>query len=194
MKAERATIVIGTVEVDVFRLPDGSYRMSRAQVTEIVGLDESYARRFLTSKWLKSLPNQDYTHGDFSQIEIENSKDTRGRSRFVPLSLDAASLFWVYQIWQRNRAALPLVIGCLHEILERRADRAFGLNRSEAEYEAATTELMQALGRVARERDILLENYDIDDDARQLADAAWAEVTRLEIENERLKEQLRHYQ
>ena len=183
MKARRATIVLGDISLDVFQLPDGSYRMSQTQVAEAVGLDESYTRRFLSSKWLKALPDKDRSSGDFQEIEYE------GRGKPIKaIPLETAALFWVYQVWQKNRQAIALVVACIRETLTRRADTAFGVARSEAEYEAATTELMQLLGRVARERDILLENYDIDDIARQNHDDAWREVERVLRENERLRD------
>jgi hypothetical protein len=53
MKATRSTVTIGSLEVDGFMLPDGTYRMSQTQVAECIGDDPIYARRFLTSKALK---------------------------------------------------------------------------------------------------------------------------------------------
>jgi hypothetical protein len=36
-KAKRATVAIGSSEVDAFQMPDGSYCMSQAQVAECIG-------------------------------------------------------------------------------------------------------------------------------------------------------------
>lgn len=134
------------------------------------------------------------TPDDFTKIEVDSREQTRGATRIAPIPLTFAALFWVYQLERGNTQARPLVAACVVETLTRRADTAFGVTRSEDEYQAASAEFMKLLGRVAHERDVLLENYDIDDDARQLADVAWSEVTRLEAENERLREQLRRYQ
>jgi hypothetical protein len=72
-KAKRQTIALGDLELDVFQLPDGGYVMSQSQVAGVVGLQATYALRFLSSKWLKALPGQGYTEHDFSQIEVDSS-------------------------------------------------------------------------------------------------------------------------
>jgi hypothetical protein len=38
IKATRASVQIGAMEVDGFMLPDGSYRMSQTQAAECVGM------------------------------------------------------------------------------------------------------------------------------------------------------------
>jgi hypothetical protein len=182
-KARRETIALGSIPLDVFQLPDGSYRMSQTQVAEAVDLEESYIRRFLSSKWLKALPGMDRSSDDFERIDYEG----RGKPiRAIPL--ETATLFWVYQVWQKNRQALVLVVATVQEALERRADAAFGIARSEAEYQAATAEMMKLLGRVARERDILLDNYAIDDDARAILGELTSELDRRDRQLEQLKD------
>lgn len=55
IKATRATVQIGSLEVDGFRLPDGSYRMSLSQAAECIGLTARNAFDFLRSKAFKHL-------------------------------------------------------------------------------------------------------------------------------------------
>jgi hypothetical protein len=55
VRTVRASMPIGSVTVDGFMLPNGSYRMSQTQVAECVEKPEIYTRRFLDSKTLKSL-------------------------------------------------------------------------------------------------------------------------------------------
>jgi hypothetical protein len=185
-KAKRQTIALGDIPLDVFQLPDGAYVMSQTQVAEAVDLDEIYIRRFLSSKWLKALPGKDHSSDDFEQVEYEG----RGKPiRAIPL--ETAALFWVYQVWQKNRQAIALVVATVRETLTRRADAAFGITRSEAEYEAATAEMMKLLGRVARERNLLLESYEIDDDARAIVSDMQAMLDERDRENARLREKIR---
>jgi hypothetical protein len=185
-KAKRATIALGDIPLDVFQLPGGAYVMSQTQVAEAVDLDEIYIRRFLSSKWLKALPGKDHSSDDFEQVEYEG----RGKPiRAIPL--ETAALFWVYQVWQKNRQAIALVVATVRETLTRRADAAFGVVRSEAEYEAATAEMMKLLGRVARERNLLLESYEIDDDARAIVSDMQAMLDERDRENARLREKIR---
>ena len=95
-KAKRATIQLGDRGLDVFQLPDGSYWLSQTQVAEAVGLEEIYTRRFLRSKWLKTLPGKGYTPDDLPKIEVEPTGGTRGQTRIAPVDLTTAALFWVY--------------------------------------------------------------------------------------------------
>ncbi len=60
-RATRATVTIGSLEVDGFMLPDGSYRLSQTQAAECVGLTERNAREFLESNAFKRLMGQGYT-------------------------------------------------------------------------------------------------------------------------------------
>ena len=87
--------------------------------------------------------------------------------------------------------SIALVVATVRETLTRRADAAFGITRSEAEYEAATAEMMKLLGRVARERNLLLESYEIDDDARAIVSDMQAMLDECDRENARLREKIR---
>ena len=55
VRTVRASVQIGSLTLDGFMLPNGSYRMSQTQAAECVGKPEINARRFLDSKALKSL-------------------------------------------------------------------------------------------------------------------------------------------
>ncbi|MEM9769990.1 MAG: hypothetical protein AAF889_00040 [Cyanobacteria bacterium P01_D01_bin.73] len=49
-KAKRATIQLGDRELEVFQLPDGSYRLSQSQVAEAVEKPEANFPDFLGKK------------------------------------------------------------------------------------------------------------------------------------------------
>jgi hypothetical protein len=69
IKATRALVQIGSLEVDGFMLPDGSYWMSQSQAAEAVGLAERNARNFLDSKTFKRLIVKGYTPAIFENNE-----------------------------------------------------------------------------------------------------------------------------
>ncbi|NEQ66138.1 MAG: hypothetical protein F6K21_11660, partial [Symploca sp. SIO2D2] len=77
IRATRANVQIGSQEVDGFMLPDGSYRMSQAQVAQAVDKPPVNALRFLGSKAIKSLLGQGYTDYTPEQIEIESEEGKR---------------------------------------------------------------------------------------------------------------------
>ena len=157
-RAVRALVQIGSLTVDGFMLPDGSYRMSQTQAAECVGKPEINARRFLDSKAIKALLGQGYTP---DSIEIEPSFERlRGQSRFNALPLEVVTAYWLSQAGEGNKQALSLVWALLTETLERRFDTAFDITRTETERNELLSQRVQQL-----ERDIR-EAFWVDDRAR----------------------------
>ncbi len=135
--ATRATIQIGTrvgtLIVDGFMLPDGSYRMSLTQSSGAVGLGPQNASDFLSLKAVKSLLGQGYAVNN-SQIELAPRSHTRGRRRFRSMSLEAVSAYWQWQASRGNRDALALCLALKSEPLICRFDTVFGVERSDLDY------------------------------------------------------------
>lgn len=116
MKAKRATIAIGTIEIDVFQLPDSSYRMSQTQVAETVGKKELSFRQFFQSKWLKALPGIEPDSVNF--IKIEREDEAGAAISGVPLLF--ASAYWLKEAIAKNKQAQILAWACMAETLTRR--------------------------------------------------------------------------
>ena len=135
IKATRASVQIGALEVDGFMLPDGSYRMSQTQVAEAVGLSRRNVSDFLRSKAIKALMDEGYTGTilEREEIEIEPEPGKRGQSRFMAMPLEIVSAYWQWQSHRGNKKALALCIALMTETLERRFDTAFGVTRTEQE-------------------------------------------------------------
>ena len=149
-KATRASITIGALEVEGFMLPDGSYRMSQTQVAEVVGLSSRNAFDFLRSKAIKSLLGDGYTVS-VSQVEIDSEGQGRGQSRINALPLEVVSAYWHWQLSRGNKQALGLCMALSTETLQRRFDIAFGIQRSEEEYNALLSSRVQQLEQQAGE-------------------------------------------
>ena len=132
--ATRATIEIGTqvgtLIVDGFMLPDGSYRMSLTQSSGAVGFGPQNASDFLSLKTAKSLLGQGDAVNN-SQIDLALSTHTHGRSRLRVMSLDAVAAYWQWQASRGNRDALALCIALKSEPLTCRFDTVFGVEHSE---------------------------------------------------------------
>ncbi|MBW4440178.1 MAG: hypothetical protein KME10_02860 [Plectolyngbya sp. WJT66-NPBG17] len=106
--------------------------MSQTQAAQIIGKPEINARRFLESKGIKALLGQGYTP---DSIEIEPDADqVRGQSRFNALPLEVVTAYWFTQATRGDAQAQSLVWGLLTETLERRFDSAFGVQRSEDDF------------------------------------------------------------
>jgi len=128
VRAVKTSVQIGSLTVDRFMLPDGSYRMSQTQAAECVGLSERNAREFLQSKALKALLGEGYTPAS-SQIEPDAGQ-VRGGSRIRALPLEVVGAYWLWQAARGNKTALSLVMALLAETLERPFDAAFDVTRT----------------------------------------------------------------
>lgn len=172
-KAQREEILIGSVNVQGFQMPNGEYRMSLNSAAEAVGLNRRNAFEFLRSKTAERLLGEGYT-GSISEVEIESEGRSRGQSRISAIPLNIVARYWLWQTSRGNKQAFALVDALLEEGLERRFDEAFGVARTEHERQERTAERM----RIA-EQDF------------QVLSEAYAEPDILREENERLREQIR---
>lgn len=173
-KATRAAIQIGELNVDGFMLPDGTYRMSQAGAAKAIEEAPVYALRFLASKDSKALLGEAYTDYKPESIEVEPTGETRGQTRINALPLEVVTGYWLYRSFKGNRKAFTLTWALLIESLTRRFDMAFGVDRSEDDY----NQLLQD------------QNAALQSTLEGLADA-YAEPDLLREENERLRQQLR---
>jgi hypothetical protein len=125
-KAERATIHLGDIPLEVFQLPDGTYRLSQTQAAEAIGKDEISFRDFLKSKSPEALPYKGF------RSEKIGISDNNSKIAAIPIKLAAA--YWVKESIAQNAVASRLLGACVAESIERRADAAFGIQRTEEEY------------------------------------------------------------
>ncbi len=177
-KAKRATVAIGSMEVDGFQMPDGSYRMSQTQAAESVGKSQRNAGRFLASKGIKALRGEGYTP---DTIEVESSEQSRGQARFNALPLDVVSAYWLWEASRGNQQAITLCYALMAETLERRFDAAFGVERSESERNSLLTQRLQQteadlerLGEAYAEPDLLREEVErLQQQVRELGGEPW---------------------
>ncbi|NEQ98832.1 MAG: hypothetical protein F6K30_19280 [Cyanothece sp. SIO2G6] len=164
--ATRTQIAIGSLVVDGFMLPDGSYRMSLSQVAESVGLAPRNAFDFLRSKAIKGLLGEGYTDS-VSSVEIESSDQSRGQSRISALPLEVVTAYWVWQTFRGNKKAIALVMALATETLERRFDAAFGVELPESQ---RNERLASRIDRLSQDLERLGEAYAVEDDIRRERD------------------------
>lgn len=126
-KAERATIQIGDITMNVYMMPNGDYRLHGRGVMEVIGVTSKQSLpRFYGVQSLKALPGADLSlpHGT---IRSSTGED------FIPVALEDAINYWMEVGKKGNDKALRLVAALAVESLERRADKVFGRERSEEE-------------------------------------------------------------
>jgi len=171
--ATRAQIQIGSIAIDGFMLPDGSYQMSQAQVANCIGDDAVYARNFLKSKTLKSLRGEGYTPETF---DVNSEEQSRGQTRIQGWPLDIVYAFWVYRCFRGNKNGFNLIIALGTESLERRFDQTFDIDRTEEE---RNDRLAQHMGELEGQMSALSEAYAEPDDLREIVSRLENQVRQL---------------
>jgi len=73
-------------------------------------------------------------------VEVESINQNRGQTRINAVPLEVVTAYRFTQAKQGNEQALSLVWAMLTETLERRFDRAFGIARSEDEWDQRLSE------------------------------------------------------
>ena len=126
IRAERVKIKLGDFEIDVYEIPSGEYLLNQLQIAKLVKAGETSFRDFLTSKSPEALP---YKDSRFVKIK---TNDNNSRAKGIPIPVVAA--YWTKEAIKGNEIASRLLGACAIESIKRRADKAFGKNISEEEY------------------------------------------------------------
>ena len=183
IKATRATVAIGALNVDAFMLLDGSYRMSLSQAANCVSKEAQGISNFLRSKALKRLleeagntsnflpesltsPILDTAYSpDLFIVELSD-EGNKGQTRIRGVHLEIVGLYWQWECLQGNKQAFALATALTLESLERRFDNAFGVVRTEQERNDTTARIKSLESDLAN----LGEGFAIDDDIRRERD------------------------
>lgn len=100
IKAERATIQLGDISINVYRLPDGSYRLSGRNITDAAQEPANSLLRVMGLKSIKELPG--------AQQYIPAMKDG---GPFWGLTPDVAAMCWAtLSAHRKNLVAYDLVV------------------------------------------------------------------------------------
>jgi hypothetical protein len=136
--AIRATIYLGNIPLDVYQMPDSSYKLYAESVTKVIDKPGRDLLNFLQGKSLQALPFNNYNLVHAERVEVE------GQGGFIkPIPVKLATSYWLYRAIKGNVKAQALAQACMVESIERRADKAFSIKRSETEYNQRFGELWE---------------------------------------------------
>ena len=127
IEAQRVTVQLGNIKIDVYQIPNGEYRLSQTQVEQIPCSKRNSFSDFLTSKSPEALPYKGFR---FQKLITNDGNNVRLKA--VPILLAVA--FWTKESIKGNEIAARLLGACAVESIEHRADRAFGKEVTEEEY------------------------------------------------------------
>ncbi len=89
-RAERRTIYLGDIPLEVAMLPNGDYCLSQTQVAYAIEKDRNSVLRFFRSKHFKALIDKGFKCYHFEEkLLIEG-----GKTPISPISIDVACLYW----------------------------------------------------------------------------------------------------
>jgi hypothetical protein len=125
-KAVRAQIKLGDIDIDVFQLPDGSYRLSKTQTCEAIDLDPKRLSELLEKNSLKSIAGK----GSSLSEKVVKMGYEGNNAKVDLLPIEMSVLIWTEVGTDR---AKTLLFACTVESIERRADIAFNVIRTEEE-------------------------------------------------------------
>lgn len=126
-KGQRAVISVSGFEIEVFMLPNGEYRYSLESASQAVGKDRSDFGKYLQ----RTNP----------EAAVGSQLIAVGRTRVKGLTSAAVREYWHWKAENGNKEAKALVRSLTEEVLDRRADSAFGNTQTEEAYEEKTAQL-----------------------------------------------------
>lgn len=188
-KAQRQIIQIGDISLEVAMLPDGSYRLSHSQATEIVDKNRNSMLRFCRSKYLQSfLGNTSGSYTVPEEIFLEGANRP-----IIPITFELACLFWQKCAAEGNPKARAIVVALLKDSLYTLADEAFGVKSSKEERSHHLTEDVSPKG-VAR-LEAIYQNLSTPESAPQAIETSSFRELQLKVrlaEVELEREKLQH--
>ena len=129
VKAISATILLGAIGLSVYQLPDGGYKVDAIGVMNAVDKKGSALTRFITGKSALALP-----FGGYNFIQAPSIPVVGNAQLIKPIPIALATAYWLHEVGKGNVKARALVQASMAESIERRADAAFSIKRTEPEY------------------------------------------------------------
>ncbi len=125
-KAERRTIYLGNIPLEIAMLPNGDYCLSQTQVAGVIDKDQNSIRRFYASKYFKAIFDNGFELDHFQEkLVLEGSNKP-----INPVSIDVAYLYWQKWAIAGNKKAQQLGLALGKHSLYDLADEEFNIKRT----------------------------------------------------------------
>jgi hypothetical protein len=137
IKAVRATITLGDIELDVFQLPDGGYYFTQSVLKTIhITLSNTSGKKYV----------KPILEANSALLQTAQLDGNPVKLKLIPMTL-FGEIVGIYAKLG-NEFCIAILVACFEESLERRADTAFDVKRTEEEYNARLAQ--RTKGYVAR--------------------------------------------
>ncbi len=125
-KAERRTIYLGDIPLEIAMLPNGDYCLSQTQVAAAIDKSRDSMLYFYRSKYFKAISDNGFDCWSFSEkVMLEGSNKP-----ISPVSIDVACLYWQKWAVAGNKKAQQLGWALGKHSLYDLADQAFNVKRT----------------------------------------------------------------
>jgi hypothetical protein len=101
-KAQRGKVQVAGLEINIYFLPDATYRLAGKNVTDAIGEPNNSLGRIMGVKTLKALPHADST---LPQIKADTGES------FIPVAIEDAITYWGVMAIKGNLIAQSLLVG-----------------------------------------------------------------------------------
>ncbi|NEO52486.1 MAG: hypothetical protein F6K54_05010 [Okeania sp. SIO3B5] len=128
-KAVKATIYLGEIPLDVYQTNDGKYHLHIESVTSAIDEKNRDLERFIKGKSEFALDFKGSNLNSFDKVRVEGDEVI-----IISIPVPLATSYWHYRSKNRNKKADAIVQACMRESVERRADSAFKVQRTESDY------------------------------------------------------------
>jgi hypothetical protein len=141
-KARKGVINFGGIELEVYQLPNGDYEFGQSMVGKSLDKGHTSVIQFLNTTSSLALPYKYFLDDPKSEIEVLDASNNLGlRIKVIPLKIVLA--YWTYWAEKGNIKAKALLSAGTEETLTRLADQAFGVTKSEIQYQQETVANVQ---------------------------------------------------
>lgn len=172
MYAKKTIINFGGIELEMYQLPNGKYKLSQ---TQIAGSIDKHSKRF--AEWIAGKSPEALVCKEFPicEIKVENYPKL-----IKVVDIKVSMLYWSYWSSKGNTKAQALLAAGTEETLTRLADEAFGVEKSEEEYHLATTQSVKEFEVVLTVMQRLEEKMDSMENELKLLRPAYEKLEKIE--------------
>ena len=125
-KAERRTIYLGDIPLEIAMLPNGDYCLSQTQVAAAIDKRRSSMSSFCASKYFKAISDNGFDCPNFSEKLVLDGSN----KPISPVSFDVAYLYWQKWAVAGNKKAQQLCLALGKHSLYDLADAEFNIKRT----------------------------------------------------------------
>ena len=186
-KAQRRTIYLGDIPLEVAMLPNGEYCLSQTQVASVIDKSRDSMLYFSRSKYFKSLFDKGFECWNLGEkLSIEGANKP-----INPIPIDVACLYWHKWAASGNSKAQRLVLALLKHTLYELADEAFEVYRTtkaknQSLKEDLSSQGLKPIGFLEQEYTDFLE-FPAPETETERELKLKIELARLELEKEKIK-------